>query len=207
MDKEARKDHWEKIYQTKKINDFSWYQEVPQTSLDIIEKLKVPPTARVIDIGAGDSYLSDYLIKAGFVNISALDISDSAVGRAKRRLGVLSNHVRYLVSDITDFHPSQHYELWHDRAVLHFLTSDEEVANYVNSVHKSVVNRGHVIIGVFSDNGPMKCSGLSVRQYNEASLKNLLGEEFECLEIFRIDHDTPFDTSQNFIFGIFQRRA
>ncbi len=205
MEQAKRKDHWEKIYQHKRMKEVSWYQEVPQTSLDIVEELKVPPTARVIDVGAGDSFLSDFLIRAGFVNISALDISVNAVERARSRLGVRSHHVQYLVSDITDFEPSEPYDLWHDRAVLHFLTTDEEVSKYVASVQKSVVAGGHVIIGVFSDAGPKKCSGIDVRQYNEASMRVLLGEDFEVLRVFREDHSTPFDTTQNFIFGVFRK--
>lgn len=205
MNKTERKKHWDNIYRQKKLDEVSWYQDEPRTSLDIIEELGIPLTASIIDIGAGESYLPDYLIRAGYTQVAALDISENAIQKAKDRLGDLSDRVNYIISDITDFKPRRQYDLWHDRAVLHFLTTDEQVRKYVSIIQRSINPGGHVIIGVFSTDGPTKCSGIEIRQYDEASMNALLGEDFTLVDTFRTDHHTPFNTSQNFIFGVFRK--
>ena len=204
MDKEARKSHWDQIYSVKKLEEVSWYQPVPETSLQIIEDLALENSAKILDVGGGDSFLVDNMIRRGF-DISVLDVSARAVERAKSRLGSLADKADFIVSDITQFTPTRLYDLWHDRAVLHFLTEDHEVEKYVSTVNMSIAPGGYAAIGVFSVDGPVKCSGIEVRRYDEEGMKTLLGQGFEVLEIFRTDHITPSDKNQNFIFGIFRR--
>lgn len=205
MNTTERKAHWDKIYQTKKMDEVSWFQPLPETSLQLIDKLNLVPNDKIIDIGGGDSFLMDYLLDEGYDNLSVLDISEEALARAQKRLAEKSSDIEYIVSDIIDFHPPHKFDLWHDRAVLHFLTTDEEVKRYVDIVHESINPGGYVIIGVFSSAGPAKCSGLEIRQYDEEDMRRLLGEGFEMNETFRVKHQTPFNTEQDFIFGLYTK--
>lgn len=201
---ETRKEHWEKVYLTKQPNEVSWTQEIPKTSLDFIRSFKLPKTANIIDIGGGDSKLVDYLLNEGFENITVLDISENALLRAKQRLGVKAENVNWVISDIIEFHPSATYDLWHDRATFHFLTTTEEINVYLNIARKAVKN--YMTIGTFSDKGPRKCSGLNVHQYSEEELQNYLAEGFLKLKCLTEDHTTPFNTIQNFLFCSFKKK-
>lgn len=205
MKSSDRKVHWDNIYQTKKIDEVSWYQPVPQTSISLIEELNLDPNARILDVGGGDSYLTDHLLDRGFGNLCLLDVSVNAIGRAKNRHGDHSSGIEYIISDITDYQPQEPVDLWHDRAVLHFLTTDEEVEKYVSTVQEGVRGGGYVIIGVFSTDGPTKCSGIEIRQYDERSMENLLGNEFKLIKSFRTDHPTPSQKTQNFIFSLYRK--
>ncbi|MCE2742184.1 MAG: class I SAM-dependent methyltransferase [Fluviicola sp.] len=205
MENQERKKHWENIYQTKQLNEVSWYQPVPQTSLDLISKYVKSFDAKIIDIGGGDSFLVDHLIKLGYTNISVLDISEAAIERAKIRLGENANKVSWIVSDISKFEPTEKYDFWHDRAAFHFLTNKEEIQSYVQLVQASINSNGILSIGTFSENGPLKCSGIEITQYTEDSLSNLFTNGFEKIESFLVDHPTPFDTVQNFVFGVFRK--
>ena len=199
----SNKAHWETIYTTKTPEQVSWTQERPTISLDLIAALNVPKTAKIIDIGGGDSNLVDFLLEEGFENITVLDISQKAIEKAKLRLGANANKVNWLVSDITQFVPTTHYDVWHDRAAFHFLTAQEQINSYVTIVNKFVSN--YVIIGTFSENGPKKCSGLDIKQYSKETLTATFQNEFEIVRCFTEDHRTPFDTTQNFIFCSFKR--
>ena len=128
---ETRKEHWEKVYSTKQPNEVSWTQELPKTSLDFVHSFNLPKSASIIDVGGGDSKLVDYLLNEGYENISVLDISEQALTRAKQRLGDNAGKVNWIVSDVTEFHPSTSYDLWHDRATFHFLNNEEEIKNYL----------------------------------------------------------------------------
>jgi 2-polyprenyl-3-methyl-5-hydroxy-6-metoxy-1,4-benzoquinol methylase len=205
MEKQERKKHWETIYQTKQLNEVSWYQPVPQTSLDLVSKYVKSFDAKIIDIGGGDSFLVDHLLKLGYTNISVLDISEAAIERAKKRLGELAKNVTWIVSDISTFSPAEKYDFWHDRAAFHFLTNKEEISRYVSNVQASINSNGILAIGTFSENGPLKCSGIEITQYTEYSLSNLFSNGFEKIESFLVDHPTPFDTVQNFVFGVFRK--
>jgi 2-polyprenyl-3-methyl-5-hydroxy-6-metoxy-1,4-benzoquinol methylase len=200
-----RKKHWESIYQTKQLNEVSWYQPIPQTSLDLISKYVKSYDAKIIDIGGGDSFLVDHLLELGYTNISVLDISEAAIERAKIRLGENANKVCWIVSDISKFEPTEKYDFWHDRAAFHFLTNKEEIQSYVQLVQDSINPNGILAIGTFSENGPLKCSGIELTQYAEDSLSNLFTSGFEKIESFVVDHPTPFDTVQNFVFGVFRK--
>jgi SAM-dependent methyltransferase len=199
------KSHWEKIYETKKPEEVSWTQPVPATSLNLIRKLNLPKTSRIIDIGGGDSRLVDYLIDEGHTNLTVLDISGRALERAKARLGSRQRTVQWIVGDLTHFKLPSAYDLWHDRAAFHFLTSREDVEKYLTLLRKSVVPAGHAIIATFSTAGPKKCSGLTITQYDEHSLAKLLLPDFTLIESLTEDHVTPFGTKQNFLFCLFRK--
>jgi hypothetical protein len=200
---ESRKEHWEKIYATKQSNEVSWTQELPKTSLDFVHSFNLPKTAKIIDIGGGDSKLVDYLLDEGFQNISVLDISEKAIERAKQRLGERAVKVNWIVSDVTEFHPLTSYDCWHDRATFHFLTSSDDMNSYLRTARQTVI--GYMVIGTFSDKGPKKCSMLDVHQYTEVELLHQLQNGFEKLKCVTEDHTTPFNTTQNFLFCSFKR--
>ena len=170
-------------------------------SLDIYNLSK---SARIIDIGGGDSKLVDYLLNEGFEDITVLDISEKAIQRVKERLGEQANKVRWIISDITEFKPSRTYDVWHDRATFHFLTTPQQINEYLNRARKSVT--GFITIGTFSENGPDKCSGLFIKKYNEEQLESELNNGFEKTKCITEDHTTPFNTIQNFLFCSFRRK-
>lgn len=198
----SNKQHWEKVYTEKQPHEVSWTQEVPATSLDFIRGFNLPRNASIIDIGGGDSKLVDFLLMEGFEDITVLDISEQALERAKKRLNEKADKVTWIVSDITDFKPAKHYDLWHDRATFHFLTTGDQIETYLSIAKSSV--QGFLTIGTFSHNGPTKCSGLEIRQYNEDELQEQLSRGFTKLKCFTEDHQTPFSTKQNFLFCSFK---
>jgi 2-polyprenyl-3-methyl-5-hydroxy-6-metoxy-1,4-benzoquinol methylase len=202
---QTRKEHWEKIYATKQPNEVSWTQAFPKTSLDFVHSFNLPKTASIIDIGGGDSKLVDCLLDEGFKNISVLDISGKAIERAQQRLGDRAMKVNWIVSDVTEFHPSTAYDCWHDRATFHFLTSSHDVNTYLTTARQAVPPGGRMVIGTFSDKGPKKCSMLDVQQYSEEELQQQLQHGFEKLKCVTEDHVTPFNTTQNFLFCSFKR--
>ncbi len=197
------KEHWEKVYDTKQPNEVSWTQAVPHASIALIKNSHLPKDAAIIDIGGGDSHLVDYLLKEGFTDISVLDISSKAIERAQKRLGDKANKVTWIVSDILDFVPTKKYDCWHDRAAFHFLTKEDDIEYYKDLVAVSVLKT--LIIGTFSDHGPKKCSGLEVSQYNPESLYQVFGNCFNLEESIIEDHETPFNTLQNFVFCRMQK--
>jgi len=199
-----RKEHWESIYETKDTSQVSWTQEVPKTSLDFIRSFGLRKDAKIIDIGGGDSKLVDYLLEEGYENITILDISAKALDLAKKRLGKKAEKINWLVSDIIDFEPNTTYDVWHDRATFHFLTSKEQIAKYAEIARKSV--KGYLTIGTFSEKGPKKCSGLDIKQYREETLEAELKNGFKKIKCVEEDHKTPFDTIQNFLFCSFKNK-
>ncbi len=200
---ESRKEHWEKVYSTKQPNEVSWTQEIPKTSLDFFHSFNLPKSANIIDIGGGDSNLVDYLLNEGYENISVLDISETAINRAKQRLGEKAIKVNWIVSDVTEFKPSSSYDCWHDRATFHFLTSSDDMNVYLETARQAV--NGYMVIGTFSDKGPKKCSMLDVHQYTEEELQEQLSDGFAKLKCLTEDHKSPFNTIQNFLFCSFKR--
>lgn len=193
------KEHWEKVYATKTPQEVSWTQERPAISLDFISSFQLEKSASIIDIGGGDSLLVDFLLDLGYTNLSVLDISAHAIERAKVRLGEKASLVTWIVSDINDFESLQNYDLWHDRAAFHFLTTQKDIERYVELVSK---HAKQLVIGTFSTNGPFKCSGLEITQYDENELGQLFGPHgFEVQTTKREDHMTPFGTTQNFVFA------
>jgi len=202
--KENKKAHWEKVYKTQSAQQVSWTQSIPQTSLDFIHAFNLPKNAKIIDVGGGDSKLVDCLLQEGFTNITVLDISAAALIKAKKRLGKKSKAVNWIVSDIIDFQPEDHYDLWHDRATFHFLTQEKQVDRYLTTAYEAVNH--YMVISTFSENGPEKCSGLPVKQYSEVQLQNQLNKHFEKIRCVNEDHLTPFHTTQSFLFCSFKKQ-
>ena len=200
---EENKKHWETVYETKSPEQVSWTQEIPKTSLDFIQSFDLHKTAKIIDVGGGDSKLVDFLLEQGFENISVLDISKAALERAKKRLGKNADKINWIESDILDFKPNENYDVWHDRAAFHFLVTKAQIENYISIAQNSV--SGYLAIGTFSENGPKKCSGLEIKQYSENELTKTVENGFEKLKCVNEDHKTPFDTIQNFTFCSFKR--
>jgi ubiquinone/menaquinone biosynthesis C-methylase UbiE len=195
------KTHWENIYQTKSSTQVSWFQENPLLSLQYIQNTQIDKTAQIIDIGGGTSSLVDYLLGNDFQNITVLDISDTALQIAKQRLGARANLVKWLEADITKAKlPYSHYDLWHDRAVFHFLTQPDDRRSYVDLVRRSVKPGGHIIVATFATDGPLQCSGLDVSRYSSESLHNEFGTDFELVDSTHEEHRTPFGTDQKFIY-------
>ena len=205
MENFDRKKHWENIYQTKELKDVSWFQPNPETSLDFFKQFNVPTTAKVIDIGGGDSFLVDHLIDLGYQDISVLDISAAAIDRAKQRLGDKSKNVKWIVADAATFKPTEKYDFWHDRAAFHFLTDEQEISNYLETARQNINATGVLVIGTFSEQGPKKCSGIEIKQYSETSMTDRLKNFFEKIKCITVDHKTPFDTIQNFVFCSFRK--
>lgn len=201
----SKKEHWENVFATKQENEVSWFQKSPKTSLELISKLNISKQSKIIDIGGGDSYLIDTLLEQVFENITVLDISSKAIERIKTRLGTKADKVTFIVADILDFMPTESYDFWHDRASFHFLTEQHQIEKYASLVSKSIAENGKMVIGTFSENGPKKCSGLDITQYSESKMKEVFNAEFQLIECFFEDHQTPFDTIQNFIFCSFSK--
>ncbi len=203
---EDRKSHWENVFATKAENEVSWFQTYPETSAKLLEECNPPVDGNVIEVGGGDSHFIDVLLDKGYKNIYVLDISANAIERAKKRLGSKANAIHWIVSDVTDFVPSVKFDFWHDRAAFHFLTDENKKSKYVEIASGAIKQDGHLVLGTFSDNGPKKCSGLEICQYNPNSMAALLGNTFNTIRCFTEDHKTPFNTIQNFIFCIFKRK-
>ncbi|MHC5202231.1 class I SAM-dependent methyltransferase [Myroides sp. LJL119] len=201
---DQNKKHWQDIYLNKTPDQVSWTQEKPTLSLELIESFKLNKDAAIIDVGAGDSNLVDYLLQSGFTNITVLDISLEAIQRAKNRLGAKGHKVNWVVSDVLDYVPTQSFDLWHDRAAFHFQCDSQGVSKYVEITNKWV--KGKMIISTFSVSGPLKCSGLNITQYDKQSLADTFKDSFVLRKTIDHQHITPFNTVQNFIYGVFDSK-
>ncbi|MUP47240.1 class I SAM-dependent methyltransferase [Gramella sp. BOM4] len=200
------KSHWNDIYGKKEFEETSWYQARPESSLNLIESLALSKDAEIIDIGGGNSFLVDNLLKLDYSNISVLDISELAMKKAQYRLGSKADAVNWIASDVTTFKSDKKFELWHDRAAFHFLTEDAQVEKYFEKLNSYLKPGGYLILATFSDKGPTKCSGIEIRQYSTKDLKEMLESEFEVISLQNLDHSTPWDATQNFSFGLFRKK-
>ncbi|WP_018926365.1 class I SAM-dependent methyltransferase [Pseudomonas umsongensis] len=195
------KAHWEYIYSNKPADRVSWFQEHAAISLRLIQQTGVPFSASIIDVGGGASTLVDDLIENGFTQLSVLDLSASALATAKHRLGSNAGKVIWIEGDIIEISlPPQTYDVWHDRAVFHFLISADERQAYIEKILTSVKPGGYVIVATFAEDGPTQCSGLPVRRYSANELHSEFGEPFELLGHEKEDHHTPFGTIQKFVY-------
>jgi len=195
------KDHWEKVYSTKATTSVSWFQEHAETSLSIIRSTGVAKDAAIIDVGGGASKLVDDLLFSGYENLSVLDLSAAALAAAKQRIGLPSAKVVWLEADVTKVDlPNHHFDVWHDRAVFHFLTTPEDRAAYVSTVLRAVKPGGHVIVATFAEDGPTQCSGLPVMRYRADELHAEFGDSFTLLQHSKEVHHTPFGTDQQFVY-------
>ena len=199
------KNHWENIYSNKHENEVSWFQTIPKTSHQLIKKLNLESNDNIIDIGSGRSRILKILIDDGFNNLFYLDISKEACKKSKIALGDDKSKVNWNVENVLNFESKIKYKLWHDRAVFHFFTDKKDIEKYKEVAIKNISDGGYLVLGTFSINGPKKCSGLDVSQYSEQSLHEIFKSDFNLLESFYIDHQTPFDTTQNFLFCIFKK--
>jgi len=195
------KTHWEKVYTTKAPDAVSWYRQHLETSLALIERAADAREASIIDVGGGESTLVDDLLLRGYTNLTVLDVSQTAIEVTKKRLGSAAEQVHWLVGDIVEIElEPRTYDLWHDRAVFHFLTTPEHRLAYVRQVTRAVKPGGHVIVSTFGPEGPTKCSGLDVLRYDTESLHSEFGGRFRLVESTKEVHQTPFETTQQFLY-------
>lgn len=200
-----RQKHWEGIYHSKRLEEVSWYQPTPKTSLSFLKQFNIPKRAKIIDVGGGDSLLVDHLIDLGYLNITVLDISESALKRARQRLGNRANKVKWIVADAATFVAKEQYDFWHDRAAFHFLTEEQEIESYLENAQRSIKSEGILLLGTFSEEGPQKCSGIKIKQYSESTMTAVLQRFFEKLKCETVNHKTPFETIQQFTFCSFRK--
>lgn len=195
------KDHWEKVYSTKATNAVSWFQEHANLSLDLIKGTGIDDKAAIIDVGGGASTLVDDLLANGFTDLSVLDLSAAALNAARKRLDSQASAVQWIEADITKaVLPANRFDVWHDRAVFHFLVTPEERAAYVQTVFRSVKSGGHVIVATFAEDGPSQCSGLPVMRYRADELHAEFGESFSLASQQKETHHTPFGALQQFVY-------
>ena len=199
------KSHWENIYSSKNEDGVSWFQEYPKTSIDLIKKYSKSNSTSIIDIGSGRSRILKKLIENEYDDLTYLDISKEACSKSKISLGNKQDLVQWHVANVLDFNTEKNFSIWHDRAVFHFLTSKEDKEKYKQVALQNILKGGFLILGTFSENGPEKCSGLNISRYSTESLKEIFSPEFKMIESFTIDHKTPFNTTQNFLFSIFKK--
>ena len=204
MDKQQ---HWQQVYTTKAADTVSWYQPQASESLQRIQQAQVDVSARIIDVGGGASTLVDGLLAAGFTRLTVLDISAAALAVARQRLGPAGEQINWLAGDVTTVAlPEAGFDVWHDRAVFHFLTEAADRAAYVRQLNHALAPGGLVIIATFAEDGPEKCSGLPVVRYTPAALSAALGDGFVLTDSQKVAHHTPFDTVQQFVYCSFRRR-
>jgi SAM-dependent methyltransferase len=200
------KEHWENLFSTKPEAELSWFQPYPKTSMELVELFNLPLDANIIDIGGGDSHFADALLDKGYRNIYVLDISANAIERARQRLGERASKIHWIVADITEFEPPVQFDLWHDRAAFHFLTTEDKVYKYVSIAEDAIKKGGQLILGTFSENGPQKCSGLEIRKYSESSMSARFELAFDRIKCITEDHITPLNAVQNFLFCSFRKK-
>ena len=199
------KAHWEKIYQTLSPTEVSWYQQRPELSLHLMSLTGVKCEDPIIDIGAGASVFVDHLLEAGFTHITVLDLSAMALQHSQTRLGHRAHQIQWIEADVTTFQSTQRYKFWHDRAVFHFLSDAHDRAHYVQVLKAALLPKSYVMISTFAVDGPKKCSGLDVVQYDAPRLCAQLGDEFELLEIQHERHVTPKQVEQKFTYFLFRK--
>jgi SAM-dependent methyltransferase len=214
MAEASRQAHWEEVYTSRRETDVSWFQDIPVPSLELIERaqggrdtLIGGSDIRIIDVGGGASRLADGLLQRGFLHLTVLDISLAALDLAALRLGRRASEVQWITADVTEWHPSRRFGVWHDRAVFHFLVDEADRAAYVARLKEALVGGGHAIIATFAADGPETCSGLPVRRYDAASLATELGDEFTLVDSRLHDHVTPRNSSQRFQFSVFRKQG
>lgn len=198
------KSKWENIYYGKQDDEFSWFQEDPEVSLMLIEKYSYKnKKSSIIDVGGGNSLLVSALVNKEFEDLSVLDISSKALERSHER--IKEAPVKWLLGNVLEYDFRNQFDVWHDRALFHFLTRRNEIEKYINIATDAINKRGVLILGTFSKSGPEKCSGLPIVQYSESKFKVLFKKNFDLVECFEETHTTPFNTKQNFIWGVFIR--
>ena len=203
---DAKREHWDEVYRTKAADSVSWYQPTPEPSLRALDELHLPATAALIDVGGGASSLIDRLIERGWSDLSVLDIAEPALEVAKARLRGEVGRVDWVVADVTVWRPGRHYDVWHDRAVFHFLTEPEQRLAYRNALEAGTAPGSVVIIATFAPDGPERCSGLPVQRYDAAALAAEFSSAFVLEREWREEHTTPAGGRQSFQWCVLRRR-
>jgi SAM-dependent methyltransferase len=199
------RDHWQHIYETRAATAVSWYQPSPDRSLELIRIADVPTDAAILDVGGGASTLVDHLLAVGYANVTVLDLASAALAAAQARLGPAATCAQWVDADVCEFQPPRQYDLWHDRAVLHFLVDPAQRDRYLRVLRQALRPGGHVIIAAFSPAGPQQCSGLPVQRYDVDVLTELLGPSFRLIQSAVDTHVTPGGAKQEFAYGLWQR--
>lgn len=202
---DERHTHWQTVYGAKAPGEVSWFQDRPAVSLDLIEAAGLSNEAAIIDVGGGASTLVDHLLASGHGSLAVLDISEEALRHSRARLGGDAERVEWIASDVTRWRPGAPVDLWHDRAVLHFLTSRDDQEAYFDTLRAALKPCGWAIIAGFAPGGPLKCSGLEIVQHDADSLAQLLGYEFRLIETRDELHRTPWGAEQAFRYHLFWR--
>ncbi len=200
--------HWDKVWSTRAADAVSWHQDEPSLSLRLITGLVDPradPSPSVVDVGGGASRLVDGLLAAGYRDVTVVDLAEAALDQARARLGADAERVTWVVGDATTLDLDRRFDLWHDRAVLHFLVEPGDRARYVEALRRAIDVGGHVVLATFGPDGPTSCSGLPVRRYDEAAMRETLGSDFELLETVEESHRTPTGQTQAFLYATFRR--
>ena len=205
--KRDRKKHWNRVYEKNLPNEVGWYQDYPIMSLKLIAITEVGADGSIIDIGGGTSKLPGILLDQGYKRLTVLDISGKSIEKAKIQLAENSNRITWIEADVTKFNFKEKFDVWHDRAVFHFLTEVEGRKGYINSLNQALRLNGHLVIGTFGLDAPPKCSGLPVVRYEPKTLHHELGNNFDLAETFFEDHVTPSGVRQKFIFCRFIKRT
>jgi len=203
MDRQA---HWQNVYETKAENEVSWYQDHPDSSLALIKACGLGAAARIIDVGGGASRLVDHLLELGYASLAVLDIAPAALERTRRRLGGRAARVEWLAADVTRWMPPCRFELWHDRAVFHFLIDPADRTAYAATMAAAIPVGGQAVIGTFAPDGPERCSGLPICRYDADSLASEFATYFEPVDAMTEDHLTPAGKVQRFQFCRLRRR-
>jgi len=199
--------HWETMYEDSNPTELSWFEPVPSRSLALIQATGLPPDAPLLDVGGGASSLVDHLLAAGYTDVSVLDIAPAALAQVRARLGPAARRVEWIVADVTAFQPKRRYAMWHDRAVVHFLTAAAERERYLAVLTASLAPGGHVVLATFGPQGPTRCSGLPVQRYSADDLGMLLGTGFRLRRTLQEDHRTPAGGYQQFVYTWWQAAA
>lgn len=197
--------HWNAVYSRKEEDQLSWHQSDPSVSLELMQQVGLSTATSVIDVGAGTSRVVDALIFKGLTSLSVLDLSEAALDATRSRLGTNGNTVTYVAADVTLWRPTRTFDIWHDRAVFHFLVDPEDHAEYIECLFCGLATGGHAIIATFAADGPQTCSGLPVARYSPQLLAETLGERFELIDHRFQSHNTPWGHPQSFQYSVFRR--
>jgi len=200
-------EHWDQVYTRKNETEVSWYQPLPERSLALIRSAAPNVSASILDVGGGASHLVDELLALGYFDLTVLDVSQAALNHSKERLGKLADKVSWIATDITEWTPSRTWDIWHDRAVFHFLTATKDQDAYVAVLEASTKPGSVAVISTFALNGPERCSGLPVQRYSPATLAARLGSRFELISEALEPHTTPWGSIQNFTYAVLRRRS
>lgn len=199
--------HWQRVYRERDPREVSWYEPAPEASLELIEEAGLTPDAAILDAGGGASSLAGHLLATGHTDVTVTDISEAALERAKRELGEAAGQIEWIQADLRDHDFGRRFDLWHDRAVLHFMVDPDDRAAYLDTLRRSLRPSGHLVVATFGPDGPERCSGLPVNRYSAADLSALLGDDFEPLSSRLLEHRTPTGATQQFLYAHLAREA